>query len=187
MIKLMSNWAGQIVIAVIIATLLEMILPKSKSKKYVKVVLSIYVLFAIISPIVKNKNIDVKKELDLDSLKTNTSSEINQESMDRRLQQLYIEELEKDVTNTVKSQGYNVEKCKVTALLDNSEKNAGIQKIELTISNDPESNVEKIKKVKITIGEKEIVGTKNSGPLKKFLSEHYEINEDKIIIYSTDE
>ena len=39
MIEFLSSWAQGIIVAVIIATLIEMILPNSSSKKYVKVVI----------------------------------------------------------------------------------------------------------------------------------------------------
>lgn len=52
MICSISSWAEQIIIAVIIATILEMILPKGNSKKYIKTVIGIYILYTIISPII---------------------------------------------------------------------------------------------------------------------------------------
>ena len=62
MINFMSSWAEQIVLAVIIATIIELILPKNKNTKYIKMVIGVYVLFNIISPIIKNKeNFSVEK------------------------------------------------------------------------------------------------------------------------------
>ena len=55
MISFLSSWAEQVILAVIIATILELILPNSKNKKYVQMVIGVYVLFNIISPIIKNK------------------------------------------------------------------------------------------------------------------------------------
>ena len=52
MISSISSWAEQIIITVIIATILEMILPKGNSKKYIKTVIGIYILYTIISPII---------------------------------------------------------------------------------------------------------------------------------------
>lgn len=186
MVKFMSNWAGQVIIVVIISTIIEMILPKGKIKKYVKVVLSIYVLFGIISPIVKNKNTDIKEEINLNTYKNNiTTGKINQNSMDGRIEELYIKELENNISSVVESQGYKVNKCKVTAILNTSNKNSGIKKIELIVANN--KNTDKVQKVKISIAGKEIVGTKNSTELKKFLSEYYEIEQDKISIKTSDE
>ncbi|MCI8482131.1 MAG: hypothetical protein HFJ27_03470 [Clostridia bacterium] len=51
MIENLSLWAEQIIVAVIIATIIEMILPNGNNKKYIKAVIGVYVLFTIISPI----------------------------------------------------------------------------------------------------------------------------------------
>ena len=62
MIEHISNWAEQIIVAVIIATIIEMILPNGNNKKYVKAVIGVYILFTIISPIFKNgMNLDFEK------------------------------------------------------------------------------------------------------------------------------
>ena len=57
MMNFLSSWAEQIVLAVIIATIIELILPNSKNKKYIQMVIGIYIMFNIISPIIKNKDI----------------------------------------------------------------------------------------------------------------------------------
>ena len=56
MIQFLSSWAEQIVLAVIIATIIELILPQNRNKKYIQMVIGIYILFNIISPIIKNKD-----------------------------------------------------------------------------------------------------------------------------------
>ena len=92
--------------------------------------------------------------------------------MDKRIQDLYEKELEKDIKNKIEEQGYKVASCKVNATIlenenSNSEENT-IQKIKLKIekkkdiekSNQDAKNVEnkivteiqKIKKVNTTIG-----------------------------------
>ena len=45
MINFLSTWAEQIIIAVIIATIIELILPNNKNKKYIQMVIGIYILF----------------------------------------------------------------------------------------------------------------------------------------------
>ena len=56
MIQFLSSWAEQIVLAVIIATIIELILPQNRNKKYIQMVIGIYILFNIISPIIKYKD-----------------------------------------------------------------------------------------------------------------------------------
>ena len=47
-----SNWIQGIIIAVVISTIVEMILPEGNSKKYIKVVIGVYILFSIVSPVI---------------------------------------------------------------------------------------------------------------------------------------
>ena len=43
MIEWISDWAGSIIVAVIIGTIIEMILPSGNSKKYIKMVIGVYI------------------------------------------------------------------------------------------------------------------------------------------------
>ena len=52
MVAFFSSWAQGIIVAVIVATIVELLLPNGSSKKYVKVVVGIYILFSIIAPVV---------------------------------------------------------------------------------------------------------------------------------------
>ena len=44
----LNSWLQGIIVSVVISTIIEMILPNGNTKKYVKVVLGIYVMFNII-------------------------------------------------------------------------------------------------------------------------------------------
>lgn len=138
MIEILSSWAKNIILAVIIISILEMILPNNKTKKYVKMVMGIYLLFNIISPIIKNKEVFNINQFDINNYKdqytsTDLESNIDQTSMDKRLKEIYIDELEKDITTKLESKGYIVNSCNVDATLSEDEENAGITKIVLDI------------------------------------------------------
>ncbi len=161
MINFLSSWAEQVILAVIIATILELILPNSKNKKYVQMVIGVYVLFNIISPIIKNKEKLVFSEIDLDKYIT-TSTKVEQSSMDARLEKIYLDELENNIKSKFKNVGIEIIKCTIDAELDTTKKNAGIHSIDVKVKNvDDEQKISKIKQ--------EII-------------EEYEISEDKIKI-----
>lgn len=161
MINFLSSWAEQVILAVIIATILELILPNSKNKKYVQMVIGVYVLFNIISPIIKNKEKLVFSEIDLDKYIT-TSTKVEQSSMDARLKKIYLDELENNIKSKFKNAGIEIIKCTIDAELDTTKKNAGIHSIDVKVKNvDDEQKISKIKQ--------EII-------------EEYEISEDKIKI-----
>ena len=161
MISFLSSWAEQVILAVIFATILVLILPNSKNKKYVQMVIGVYVLFNIISPIIKNKEKLVFSEIDLDKYIT-TSTKVEQSSMDARLEKIYLDELENNIKSKFKNAGIEIIKCTIDAELDTTKKNAGIHSIDVKVKNvDDEKKISKIKQ--------EII-------------EEYEISEDKIKI-----
>ena len=90
MIEFISSWAEQIVLAVIVATIIELILPKNKNKKYIQMVIGVYVLFNIISPIIRNKEKISVEEYNIDKYQTKSQYEVDQSSMDERIEKIYL-------------------------------------------------------------------------------------------------
>ena len=131
MINFLSSWAEQIVLAVIIATIIELILPNSKNKKYVQMVIGIYILFNIISPVIKNKDILTFEEINLEKYASNSYEEVDQTSMDKRLEKIYLEELEQNIKAKFEDNEITIIKCTIDAELDTSKKNAGIHLIKI--------------------------------------------------------
>ncbi len=196
MINFLSNWAKNIELAVVITSILEMILPNNKTKKYIKMVMGTYIIFCIISPFLK-KEININ-DFKMEEYAQNTSSiEINQESMNKRINELYIEELEKNIKKKVEEQGYVVNECNVDATIADNVQNTKINKITLDVevgeNKEQKDEVEdkllveiqKIKKIntndKTEKKENELTETQKKD-LKKFLKEEYEVNEKCLVI-----
>ena len=159
MIEFLSSWAEQIVLAVIIATIIELILPNNKNKKYIQMVIGIYILFNIISPIINNKeNLSFDEYASKENI-VKSEYVVDQTSMDKRLEKIYLEELEKNVTNKFEENGYTVKKCEIDAVLDTKKKNAGIHLITIKIKGPAEET--KLAEVKSNlVSEYEIDETK---------------------------
>lgn len=202
MISFIRSWAEQVIVAVIIASIIEMILPENKNKKYIKMIIGMYILFNIISPVIKNNKYFNFEEFNIEKYAsmTNSAVAVNQESMDKRLEQLYIEELEKDLKNKVKEKGYNVTSCKIDAVLNENSSNKGINKIKIKVSklnstNDKNSSINSIEKVEINVGLDKILNSKSNeekndseaskieiAELRKTLSDYYQLDIKKIDI-----
>lgn len=147
MINFMSSWAEQIVLAVIVATIIEMILPQNKNRKYIQMVIGIYVLFNIISPIIKNKEDFSIEKYNIENYETTSQYEIDQTSMDARLEKIYLQELEDIVISKFEENEIEVVKCEIDAILDTTKKNAGIHSITIKLKNPvDEGKVAEIKK-----------------------------------------
>lgn len=135
MISFMSSWAEQIILAIIIVTIIELILPQNKNKKYIQMVLGIYVLFNIISPIINNKDSFSIEKYNIENYQTQTQYEVDQSSMDKKLEKIYLEELENTVISKFQEKGFEVSKCEIDAILDTTKKNAGIHSITVKVKN----------------------------------------------------
>lgn len=106
MINKINGWAQGIIIAIIIGIVITMILPESKNKKYIKVIIGIYVLFCIINPVVGNSiTLDEKileKYLNMQSNLTNTNS-----NYDENVKTIFIENTKKAIKQQLNSKKYD--------------------------------------------------------------------------------
>ena len=116
MIEWISNWAGSIIVAVVIGTIIEMILPEGNSKKYIKMVIGVYILFTIVSPVINSftgNKIKLSDELDLDTYIEESKDNINthntfESNNEKNIMDIYISGLEDDLKAKLESKGYIV-------------------------------------------------------------------------------
>ena len=116
MIDYISSWAGQIITSVIIVTILEMILPNGNSKKYIKTIIGVYILYVMISPVLRLVN---KGDLKVDYSKYEKyfgKDNIMVSSNTYTVEDRYNSELERQLKSDIQGMGYNVKK--VSAELD---------------------------------------------------------------------
>lgn len=199
MIEFLSSWAKGLGLAIVVVSILEMILPNNKTKKYIRMVMGVYILFTIISPFIKNKQtIDVRNfEIEKYNNYVSTSEKTTQTSMDKRIEELYIDKLEKDISKKVKEQGYDILNCEVEAKLNDSEENSEISKIKLqvkknesnkvndklTLENKVVEEIQKIRPINTNIVEREKsnksekITNEDKQKIKKFLMEEYGVKE----------
>lgn len=194
MITWFNSWAQGIILAVIIVTILEMILPEGKNKKYIKIVMGVYITFTIISPIISkvtgsNFDIDVSKYQALiegnNVQSANSAQNINNQSIEN----LYLNTIKTDIKDVLNKEGYEGKKVDITANIKVEEEKADIYKIDIEATK--KANDNSIKKVnKIVIGNdtennEEENNTLSNGEIKKLkktLADKYEIEEEKIYI-----
>lgn len=192
MIDFFSSWAKQIIIAVLIAVIFEMILiNKSKNTKYIKTVIGIYIVYTIIAPFLNllgKNNIDFTK-IDYESyFKTNEiSSEIktNIETLD--IKEKYKENLENDFKQKIKEKGFEINDIAFEIVLDENDEEYGkIKSVELSLSRVVEDEKDNINVDKIKIGKNQKKSEKLSNAetdnLKKFINNEYGIEYDEILI-----
>ena len=202
MITYISSWARQVIVSVVIAIILEMILsPNSKSTKYIKTVIGIYVVYTIIAPGLKfigGKNLDFAN-IDYENYLTSSDIYQNLESSVEKIETNNFEEtyklnLKQDMENKLREKGYIVSNIKLEVNLEeNNETYGRIENVELNISrnvnednNENEKNEIAVNKIKI--GEqisstiKKELTEEEEREIKMFMSEEYGINNKQISI-----
>ena len=199
MVEWISGWAQGIIVAVIIATIIEMLLPEGSSKKYIKVVVGIYILFTIVSPVITKitiKEFKLSDIIDLDEYieaasSDNTYNEL-EKSNNENIKEVYIASLKSDIEGKIANKGYNADSIEVE-VQDNDEYT--INSITISVSKldekEENNNIEIVNEVEINVStstekskenEKEELSKKEKEELKEYLSSVYELPEDNIII-----
>lgn len=195
MIEFLSSWAQGIIVAVIIATLIEMILPNSSSKKYVKVVIGMYILFTIVSPIIKKvggkdinlNTINIEKYEQQIAKSDNTISRKFEDNNTRSIKDIYVSNLKADISAKLKEKGYEIDTSDIQIKDD---ENYTIEKITLKlIKMEPKqekNNEIVINTVEIgnTISQKDskTLSDDDKQEVKDYISETYDIDKKNINI-----
>ena len=96
----MKAWWVNILVAVMISTLIEMLLPEGKSQKYIRVVIGIYIIFTILQPVLKFTNTSISLEDVLSKLQTQNSDIGDIENIEKD-QEDYLKEIEENLKKEV--------------------------------------------------------------------------------------
>lgn len=191
MIQWISSWASGIVVAVVLATLIEMLLPNGNNKKYVKTVIGIFVLFSIIAPIIDNiSSTHISQEVDFAIEEQEKIEEID---TNKNIEEVYQKNMEQDIKNKLQEKGYKIEITALSIHFVEGEDYGKVNQIHLKVIQEKteESNsiktVENIEKVEIAIGnreqlEEETISEESKKEIKNFLMEEYKIEEENIYI-----
>lgn len=205
MIEWISGWAEQIVVAVIIASIIEMLLPNGNNKKYIKAIIGVYILFTIISPIIgKFVNIDLK-DIDYEKYfkESETQETISQNlatNNEKTMEEIYINNLKADMKNKLEEKGYIVENLSLNIEV-NDEKNYGkvneialiVSKLEEESAKDKENNtiaINKVEEVKIgnkvenekVINKNKEISNVDKNEVKDYLASVYDVKKKYIRI-----
>lgn len=211
MIEFISSWAQQIMVAVIVATIIEMILPKGNNKKYIKSVIGVYVLFTIVSPII-TKMIGGEMKLDTDYEKYFTNTDTYQAMSDslssinnENIEEVYKDNLKRDIVSKVKEKGYLASNVEVEVNVKDTASYGNINKIIMQVSKIEEKeeqqkedntiqsvSIEKVEKITIgntsnsttiaTVPKEQTISEQEKKELEQYLSGIYQVNTKYIRI-----
>lgn len=207
MISFISSWTQGIIVSVIIASIIEMILPDGNCQKYVKVVIGVFILFSIVSPVINKftkKEINISSIVDVEKYSdakqvSSTNLEVN---TNLSIKQMYETNLKVDIKSKIESKGFKVKDITINI----SDDEYKIEKIDIGImgeineesevkNNKKSKNnvigiVDSIEKISVDISskvskeEKEyVISSKDANTLKEYLSNVYDVNTKNIFIH----
>lgn len=177
LVNWINTWAQGIIIAVIIGTIIEILLPENKNKKYIKTIIGIYILFTIISPII---NKFTKKEINIKNVSISSNEKMNTINLD--VNEYVEEEYKNNLTNFLKENGYNIENIELK-INNNTIDNLSINISKIKKSENLEIN--DIKKVEINTSIpneniKNEISKEEIEKIKDLIVQEYSISKEKI-------
>lgn len=210
MIEFIKTWVNQIIVAVIIATVIEMILPNGNNKKYIKMVIGLYVLFTIIQPIGKSvtgKSLEVSNFNYEKYFSKEISKEYSQDfeaNNSKLIKQAYINNIQEDIKKKLDKKGYEAINCDIEILEDENKDTYGtINSITIKIKSKKQkeklqeeaqkvSNIIEVEKIDIkttnnvnisnNIEEKTNLSDDEKIEVIEYLAEEYSIDKTNIVI-----
>lgn len=200
MIKFINSWAQGIILAVIIATIIEIIIPEGNNKKYVKTVIGLYILFTIIYPLITKIS---NNKLNFDSIIAKTSKEVsmydskvaNSIETNTYIENTYKNNLKEKIKEAIEEKGYTILDFNLYIETQNEEAYGQINSIVLKLQKaNKEQNtikgVNKIEEINVNIRNNKTENLKTEKELtdseiktiKEYLNNMYSIEEERIHI-----
>lgn len=162
MIFAMKNWCEGLIVAIIISIIIEMLIPENRNKKYIKVIIGIYIVFVFVNPILEifNYRFDEMFAFEFEA----TSSDV-----DNGIRDVYIIGIEQTIKKEIEELGFYV--AEINLFTDAEYEN--IEKIELKVR----ENTSIVEPVIINNLENKTDYSK----IIKHLEENYFIKSEKIV------
>ena len=200
LIKFINSWAQGIILAVIIATIIEIIIPEGNNKKYVKTVIGLYILFTIIYPLITKIS---NNKLNFDSIIAKTSKEVsmydskvaNSIETNTYIENTYKNNLKEKIKWAIEEKGYTILDFNLYIETQNEEAYGQINSIVLKLQKaNKEQNtikgVNKIEEINVNIKNNKTENLKTEKELtdseiktvKEYLNNMYSIEEERIHI-----
>ncbi|MGP4080944.1 stage III sporulation protein AF [Pseudalkalibacillus sp. R45] len=192
------EWVTNIILIILLATILELLLPSNAFQKYVKVVIGLLLIIAILNPMIKMFSVDLNQELatfanneaiikdsEMKNLIENKKSEI-QASQDAYILEQMAVLLHQKVEDKLAEQYQKRLKDVVLQekTQNGSEENQWIIHATLESQSTDEDSIEAIQEVTIDSSSR-IEPTEESADMKEikaFLSKEWEVSPDQIVL-----
>ena len=186
MVTFLSKWAQNIIVSLIVTVLIELIMPEGNNKKYLKIVLGLYILSVVISPIMNNSISNVNIPNVFDNSYNYKAVETMSVNIDKTIEKVYIDKIEREIKKYIERNGFDVKKMDISIETADEERYGLLNKIEMTISEKENQNVKYVQEVVIknTDGENMEKGKQITifESFEEYLQNNYGVDKKNIII-----
>lgn len=181
MLEFLVSWAEQLIIALIIIIMVELIIPNSNYRKYIKVILGIFIIYTMFNPLIsgKLKKVDFGEVFSYEE-STNYIENQNQIDYNKQIQQVYKEKFKETLCEDLKQKGYEAKEIETD--LEYNEEKINIKKLQFKISKFTQT--ENITIEKVEIKQEKSVSQEEIEQIKEEISSTYDIQISKIFIES---
>lgn len=168
MIGVIRQWCEGIIVAIIISVIIELLIPEGNNKKYVKVVVGVYIIFIVVNPILKLIDYDFNFQNVFDFETQETLA-----NLDTDIKDVYILGIEQTIKSEIINLGYEVNN--VSVQVDKNYEN--IENIEISIKGRIDNTIS----VEPVIIGNTVKSQINYDDIIKFLKENYLVKENQIV------
>ena len=106
--EIIRQWCEGIIIAILISLIIELLVPEGDNKKYVKVVIGIYIVFVVINPLLKF----FKYDFDFSSVINVPVEEVN--SKTDSIKEFYVEGIKESIKEDIEKLGYIIDNIEIS-------------------------------------------------------------------------
>lgn len=182
MLEFLVSWAEQLIVALIIIIMVELIIPNNSYRKYIKVILGIFIIYTICSPLISGEinKINFGETLSYEELETNNIESMNQIDYNKQIEEVYKEKLKETLIDDLKEKGYEAEN--IILDITYTEEEITVNKLEFKIKKFEQASNITIEKVQIS--QENDIDESKINELKEKISKTYDIPLSKISIES---
>lgn len=203
MAEFLKSWAINVVTVAIFVTFLEILLPSSSMKRYIRMIIGLLIIYVIINPFINliNKDINIEREVfanidKMNSIKYETKGEI-QDLQAKQIAEIYKAKIAREIKGLVESNSeYTVLRTSIDIIEDSNDEDFGlIRRMEIHVTKDsPQSDkgpdkieVPNVKEVNITIKnesqEDKTITSKDSNKIQEIICNYYKIPKEDVHVY----
>lgn len=186
-----SDWLKEIVVLFIIISLVDLLMPKGKMKRYVDFIMGIIIIFTVISPFSRLNKITLDIDREVNSISQNLVSESSAiEDQNRQIERIYKENLNNEIKRIIeKNTDYKVKNTDVY-IINDKENPYKIESATIILENkeNTKNNSTTVKIDKIKVGDERLVFNEDEDytEVKGLVSNYLNLDANKLIIKRED-